>query len=102
MSKQEENKLTVKCLKWLDSLISEGRPIYYEHRSGNGGFNYKKGIPDLFVVVNGTHIEIEFKTIDGHLSPMQEKYQYIFEKSHITCVCPRSLEEFQEAIKKWL
>ena len=75
MSRQIETNITKDCLKLLDNLIENGYPIYYEHRSGGGGFAYKKGIPDLFIVVNGIHIECEMKTPFGSRDAMQEKWE---------------------------
>jgi len=102
MSRQQESKITGKCLKYLDKLKESGVFIYYEHRSGQGGFSYKKGIPDLFIVINSVHIECEFKTESGKLSTMQEKYKLMFERLKIPYICPHSFEEFEEEIKKWI
>ena len=60
-------------LNYLKSLKSLGLPLMYERRSA-GGFNYKKGISDIYAVFNGRHIEIEVKRADGRQSVMQEKY----------------------------
>lgn len=98
MAKQLESNISKECLKWLDELIDKGYPIYYEHRSGSGGFNYKKGIPDLFIVANGRHIECEMKTPYGSRSPMQEKWAYKFGQLGIAYMCPTSFEEFKEYI----
>ena len=52
----EESSLMDKILDWLDAKQKEGAPLFWEHRSGSGGFNYKKGVPDLYVVASGHHI----------------------------------------------
>ena len=98
MAKQLETNISKDCLKLLDNLIDQGYPIYYEHRSGSGGFNYKKGIPDLFVVINGKHIECEMKTPYGSRTSMQEKWAYKFIKLGIAYVCPASFAEFKDYI----
>lgn len=102
MSRQLEASITSKCIKFLDDLISKGYYIYYEHRSGGSGFAYKKGIPDLFIVINGVHIECEMKTPWGGLSTMQEKWKNKFEQLHIRYMCPTSFEEFKQHIIKFI
>lgn len=97
-ARQVESIITTKCIKILDDLKKANQPIYYEHRSGAGGFNYKKGIPDLFIVINGQHIECEMKTQAGYLSPMQEKWKMKCEQLNILYVCPHSVDEFKEFI----
>ena len=98
-----ETSLAEDCLKYLKDLIDNGAPIYLEHRSGSGGFNYKKGVPDLFVVINGIHIELELKAPNGHLSTMQEKFQWRCKSQwHILHFVPRTFEEFKEIIERYL
>ena len=104
MSKKTgEAKLTNQIIKYLDSLVDKGLPLFYEHRSGTGGFNYKKGIPDFYVVLRGRHLEVELKTQNGKLSSMQEKFKYRCEKIWlIPYCCPRSLEEFKKFLEEYL
>ena len=98
MSKQTESIIAKDCLKLLDNLIANGHPIYYEHRSGGGGFSYKKGLPDLFIVVDGIHIECELKTPWGERSSMQEKWATKFALLNIKYMCPRSFVDFRDYI----
>lgn len=98
MAKQLETSLTKDCLALLDNLAQAGEPIYYEHRSGSGGFGYKKGIPDLFIVINGIHIECELKTPFGKRSSMQEKWAMKFQRLRIKYMCPRTFVEFRDYI----
>ena len=63
-----------KIIKYLKELRKKGYPCYVERRQA-GGYSYKKGIADLYVVYNGIHIEIEVKKVGGKLSPMQEKWK---------------------------
>ena len=102
MSKQAESKIADKCLKYLKELKEGGSPLYFEHRSGSGGFNYKKGIPDMFIVIGSTHIECELKTPIGHLSAMQIKYRNMFLSWGTPYICPRSFEEFKSFIDAYL
>ena len=102
MARQLESKISKDCIEYLDNLKKLGYPLYYEHRSGSGGFNYKKGIPDLYVVIRSTHIECEIKTPYGKLSPMQEKWRDRFLKWGTPYINPRSVTEFVVFIDYYL
>ena len=71
-----ESVVSKAVIEYLDKLMDGGAPIYYEHRSGSGGFSYKKGVPDLWITVNGIHVEVELKSSKGKLSTMQEKFKW--------------------------
>ena len=102
-SKTRETSLAEKVIKYLDTLQEEGLPLFYEHRSGSGGYNYKKGIPDLYLVINGIHIECELKTEEGKLSTMQEKFRWRCKSEwKMDYVCPRSLEEFKTFLDPYI
>ena len=98
----KETKLAKDLLNWFDELIEQGKPIYYEHRSGSGGFNYHRGVPDLFIVIGETHIECELKAPDGKLSGDQEKFRWKCERRGTPYLCPRTLDEAKGYIKKVL
>lgn len=102
MAKQLESKISSQCLKYLNQLKAGGTPIYWEHRSGTGGFAYKKGIPDMFIVIGPVHIECEMKTLSGHLAPMQEKWKRIFTEQGTPYVNPHTFEEFKQYIDQFL
>ena len=102
MSKQPETKIAKKCLDYLELLHTNGVDIYWEHRSGSGGFSYKKGLPDLFIVIGPTHIECELKTPAGHLSTLQEKWKYRFTLMGTPYINPHSFEEFKSFIDKFV
>lgn len=99
----EESSLADKCLAWLKAKKAEGAPLYWEHRSGSGGFSYKKGVPDLFVVANGHHLEIELKASSGKLSAMQEKFRWRCQAEwKIPHLVPRTLDEFASFVESFL
>lgn len=101
--KSGEASLTDKVVTLLTDLQKRGLPIYFEHRSGSGGYSYKKGSPDLFIVIDGTHIECELKDVTGKRSPMQDKFKYRCEAVwKIPYLCPHTFEEFKEAIRGYL
>lgn len=88
-----EARVQSKICSYLTSLQEKNLPLYWERRQA-GGFNYKKGIPDLYVVFNGRHIEIETKAKNGKLSTMQEKWQTKCKKLNITYFCVNNYETF--------
>ena len=98
-----ESLLTKKVVDYLDELQKKGLPVFYEHRSGSGGFNYKKGIPDFYFVINGIHVECELKAPGGKRSTMQDKFKYRCEAIwKIRYLCPSSFEEVKEVIDSLL
>lgn len=58
-----------------------GFPIFYQKRQA-GGFNYKKGIPDIYLVIAGEHIEVEVKAAGGKLSAMQLMWYRRFKEEY--------------------
>lgn len=93
-----EKKVQTAILKYLKSLQDDGKAIFFERRQA-GGFSYKKGVPDLFAVVNGWHIEIEVKKVGGELSPLQEKFRDRCMDWGITWICTDSLDKLKEYIE---
>ena len=53
----------IELLKLIPGLV-------YERRQA-GGFNYRKGAPDIWAVYQGKHIEIEVKAPGGQPSSLQ-------------------------------
>lgn len=98
--KTEEGKVQQDIINHVNYLEELGNPIFYERRQA-GGFNYKKGIPDLFVVYNGIHIEVEVKKPGGEQSSMQEKFERRC-KNKYNCpyICVDNLKEFINYLDK--
>lgn len=93
-----EQKVQNKIIKELKSLQSRGYPIFFEKRQA-GGFTYKKGLADLYLVIDGKHIEIEIKAEDGELSPMQITKQEKFKKNYnIDYLIAKSWDDVYEYI----
>lgn len=87
-----EKRIQNKIVDYLNERQAFGAPIFVERRNA-GGFSYKKGIPDLYAVINGKHVEIEVKQPDGELEPMQEKFRQKCERLNITWVCATCVED---------
>ncbi len=99
MSQTPEAKLKKKIIDYVKKLQSNGVKIYMEPRIV-GGYTYRKGVPDYWIVLNGEHIEIEVKREDdGVLSTMQLEYQRYFKDLGISCFAIDSLKEFQSIIE---
>jgi len=89
-------------LKYCKKLQDSGKPIFYERRQ-SGGYNYKKGIPDVYAVVNGVHIEIEVKDVGGHQSTMQEKFEDRCKRQfNMLYICADNVEDVKKLIEKYL
>ena len=99
----DEQALTKKILDYFEDLKKRGYPLYWEHRSGQGGLGYKKGLPDFFAVYNGVHLEIEVKGQEGKQSAMQQKFQWKCETIyHIPYCCPHNWDEFIAFISQYI
>ena len=101
-----EQQLTKNVLHYLEGLRENGAPLYYEHRSGQVSAGYKKGTPDLFIVYDGRHFEVELKGLYGKRSTAQDKWKWKCETIwNIPYCCPHTFEEFKSwfegLIKKW-
>lgn len=92
-----EKRVQNSIIKYLTSLEKDGYPIFFERRQA-GGYSYKKGIPDLYAVLNGIHIEIEVKKPGGHLSTMQEKFRDMCIVKNICWICAEDVEQVKVLI----
>ena len=68
----EEKEIQNEILNYLETLEKANFPILHDRRQA-GGFNYKMGIPDVWAVINGIHLEIECKAPGKHLRTMQRE-----------------------------
>lgn len=96
-----EKRVQNAIVTYLSKLRQQGEPILVERRQA-GGFSYKKGLPDLYVVYNGLHIEIEVKRVGGHQSPMQEKWEDRFEKLGIPYILADSVDDVKNFFEEFL
>lgn len=97
-----EKRVQNKILKYLERE-SEHLPLYYERRQA-GGFNYKKGLPDIYFVLNGHHVEVEVKADEEkERTPAQEKWELRFRSLNIPYILVYDIDDFTsyfEALKK--
>lgn len=84
---------------YLTELEQQGHKLYHERRQA-GGFSYKMGIPDLYAVYNGIHIEIEVKRPGGSQRAMQEKWEAKCKRLGIPYVCADSVDDVKLLLQK--
>lgn len=94
-----EGKVKKKLINYIKDLQQAGEKIYYEPREA-GGYTYRKGQPDYWMVYDGRHIEIEVKAPGGEQSAMQIKWQHIFRNLGIECYCIEGVNELKEILNK--
>lgn len=82
---------------YMKKLSELNQPIIYDRRQA-GGFNYKKGIPDLWASIDGKHVEIEVKAPGKSLRTMQEKYRDKCKRNNVLWICCDNIEDFKEFI----
>ena len=98
-----EGNVQESIINFLEALEKSGSPLFYEIRTGQGGFGYKKGRSDLFIVYKGRHAEIEVKAPDGKRSTMQDKWKWKCESIYkVDYCCPTSFEEFMDWFNKFI
>ena len=90
-------------IKYMEQLIKEGKKVKYFRREAIGQA-YEKGIPDIYAIVYGLHVEIECKRqAGGRMSSSQVKKMVELEAVGSRYICPTSVEEFivfiEEVIK---
>lgn len=83
-----------KILDALRDLEKDGHPIIIQRRQA-GSYNYSKGIPDVYFIYNGTHVECEVKRPGGHLSTMQEKWRDRCLQRNCLWCCVESIEDLK-------
>ena len=85
-------------LKYLRSLDTDEHHIFIERRQA-GGFSYKMGIPDVYAVYKGKHIEIEVKRPGAQLRPMQEKWAEKMRNVGALYICATSVDDVKKLIE---
>lgn len=95
-----EKVLQGKVISHLKALKKQGVPIFWEKRQA-GGFNYKKGLPDIYIVLNGRHIELELKTPNKtkFIRPEQLMRMREFELMGVPVLVSNDLEEIKTFIR---
>lgn len=95
--KRVQNAIT----KYLTQLEDLNYPILHFRRQA-GGYSYKSGLPDIFFVYGGKHVEVEVKAPGGELRPLQIKWQQIFAARGIDYVCVDDIAEFKKFMTRYI
>ena len=93
-----EKRVQSSIMNMLAELQSAGAPVFFERRQA-GGYSYKMGIPDLYAVYNGRHIEIEVKAPGKTQSTMQIKFMEQCKRLNILYVCADDVKQVYDLIK---
>ena len=93
-----ETLVQTKILKYLTELENKKYPVWHERRQA-GGFNYKKGIPDVYFVFLGLHIEVECKGIGGTPSVKQLEFERKIKNTGGLYLRTASFEEFKTFVE---
>lgn len=95
--KTPEKKVQDKVLEYLKQLEAAGHPIFYERRQATA--TSKKGLPDIYMIYAGVHIEIEVKEPNGVQSVAQEKWEIKFAKMGVPYLLIKDINEFKEFVE---
>lgn len=90
-----EKRVQTSCINYLKSLKDKGHPLLIERRQA-GGFSYKMGIPDVYFVYDGRHIEFEVKAPGKSLSTMQEKWRDKCKALNILWLCADDVQQLKD------
>ena len=99
MAKNAETILQRKVLDYLKELQLSGHPLYYARRSGEG-LGYEEGVPDLYFVYNGIHVEVEMKVVGGTARTRQEAFERKCRNWGILYIRPDTYKEFKDYMEK--
>jgi hypothetical protein len=92
-----EQIIQQQIIKWLRPYSYEyGGPIILHVRSGNSG--EPEGAADLWLCVNGHHVEVEVKAPGGERSSAQERWERICKRTGALYIVTDSLFKFIEFI----
>lgn len=92
-----EKEVQNAIISYFKNLRDKGIDNYVERRQA-GGFSYKIGLPDLWVIIQGRHIEIEVKQANGNLRATQEKWAKRFEQLGVIYICAKSVDDVKDVI----
>lgn len=98
---ERESAIQRAIMDFFTSLTKAGYPVLAQKRQA-GGFNYKHGIPDIYVVIDGKHFEIEVKSPNGKRRATQEKWEERFKSLHIPYLLVNDVDELKKIINYYL
>lgn len=93
-----EKRVQNAIVEYLNELQRQGEPVFVERRNA-GGFSYKKGIPDLYAVINSVHLEIEVKAPGNSPTTMQLKFRDKCKRLNILWICADSVDDVSQVVE---
>ena len=91
-----ETKVKNAIIAYCNEQYDKGVPLLCFRRD-SASINYRRGLPDMYVVYGSNHIEIETKKPEGgELSIDQIKWRDRFLKMGTPYLVARSLQEFRD------
>lgn len=97
MALTPEKRVQNKIIKYLEELEEKNYKIYHERRQAAAWT--KKGLADIFIIIEGVHIELEVKEPGGEQSVSQEKWQAKCNILGINYLVVESLKEFKNYLE---
>lgn len=93
------SRLEAKVKADIMEYLKTREDVFVQRREALGT-SYKKGVPDLYVVYKGYHIEIETKKEKGgHLSTEQEKFASKCPRYGMIYILARSVSDVDHIFK---
>lgn len=86
-----EKKLQNKII----ALLESDPTVYYERRQA-GGFSYKAGLPDLWFLKNGKHVEVEVKAPNGYPTGLQLSKEKVLRAAGSLYWRGKNFEDFEK------
>lgn len=93
-----EKEIQNSIMSYFKKLKASGIDNYVERRQA-GGFAYKMGLPDLWVVIFGKHIEIEVKRPGGQPRATQEKWARRFTEMGAIYICADAVSDVANIVE---
>lgn len=94
-----EKEIQNAIIGYFKKLKASGINNYVERRQA-GGFAYKMGLPDLWAIIFGKHIEIEVKRPGGQARATQEKWARRFIEMGAEYVCADSATDVIDLVER--
>ena len=92
-----EKEIQNAIINYFTLLRNSGFDNYVERRQA-GGFAYKMGLPDLWAIIFGKHIEIEVKAPGKQARATQEKWAKRFKQMGVEYICTDNANDVVELV----
>jgi hypothetical protein len=90
-----ETKIKNAIIAYCNEQYDKGVPMLCFRRD-SASINYRRGLPDMYIIYGAYHIEVETKTPDGELSIDQIKWRDRLTRMGTPYLVARSLQDFKD------